>query len=98
MFGPWPVGTALRPTGWIVPAGGMRVPTYNRGLPNTDGTALNSGLQNKDKTAKAVAPAKAVPPAPDRVAPSRREIRTVLVAAHGWPTEALPTSRRTSRR
>lgn len=62
-------------------------------------TALNSGLQNKDKAAKPVAPAKAAAQAaPERTPAARREIRTVLVAAHGWPTDALLTARRTSRR
>lgn len=68
-------------------------------LPNPDRIALNSGLQNKDKAAKAVAAAKpAAPVAPERATAARREIRTVLVAAHGWPTDALLTTRRTSRR
>jgi hypothetical protein len=62
-------------------------------------TALNSGLQNKDKAAKAVPATKAAAPAStERTAAARREIRTVLVAAHGWPTDALATTRRTSRR
>jgi len=62
-------------------------------------TALNSGLQNKDKAAKPATPAKAAAQAaPERAPAARREIRTVLVAAHGWPTDALLTARRTSRR
>lgn len=62
-------------------------------------TALNSGLQNKDKAAKAVAPAKAAAQTtPERAPVARREIRTVLVAAHGWPTDALLSTRRTGRR
>lgn len=62
-------------------------------------TALNSGLQNKDKAAKAVTPTKAAAPtAPDRAPAARREIRTVLVAAHGWPTDAVLTTRRAGRR
>ena len=73
--------------------------TYNRAFRISMATALNSGLQNKDKAAKPVAPAQtAVQAAPERMPVARREIRTVLVAAHGWPTDALLTTRRTARR
>lgn len=83
----------------IVPSGTAMTATYNRAFRIPMATVLNSGLQNKDKAAKAVAPAKAtVPTAPERTPAARREIRTVLVAAHGWPTDALLTARRTSRR
>ena len=30
--------------------------------------------------------------------PARREIRTVLVAAHGWPTDAAATAKRRGKR
>ena len=83
----------------IVPSGGALARTYNRAFRIPMATALNSGLQNKDKAAKSVAPAKAAAPiAPERAPAARREIRTVLVAAHGWPTEALLSPRRTGRR
>lgn len=61
-------------------------------------TALNTGLQNKEKAAKSVDALKINGPAPAAVPAGRREIRTVLVAAHGWPTEALVPARRRIKR
>ncbi len=63
-------------------------------------TVLNSGPQNKDKAARTAAATKpSLPSAPERATTAtRREIRTVLVAAHGWPTDAALKPRRGNRR
>jgi hypothetical protein len=59
---------------------------------------LNTGSYDKEKAAQRAvptAPAGAMPPPAQA---SRREIRTVLVSAHGWPTEAAASPKRRNKR